>query len=280
MEWNGYGGSMSSATINLEDIGYWTNADSFRALAIHELGHVLGLADIDPNKQSCSLPDVMCYRVPDVEAPSTLDLYAVHFQIHGTPAVTQVTLPSSIPYETARLTMITTTTTTPSTDFSLSVSPSAVLLNPHGKSSPSFNLVVIVNGSGGTIQLAAAGLPPDFKLVNMPPSSGGSPGTTETYAVILEMNNQTANGNYTLTITGNSGNITHSVELKIRVTSPALTSASVVTSSQSTLIVSSVRTNSDILHIGLETLAIAVVLLGVAVVILRTRNSRKKRGSK
>jgi hypothetical protein len=95
---------------------------------------------------------------------------------------------------------------------------------------------------------------------------------------MLEMNNQTPNGNYTLTITGISSNTTHSAKLSIRITSPTLRSTSVETSYQSTLVVSSVRTNSDILHVALEALAIAVVL-GVAVVILRTRNARRSKNT-
>jgi hypothetical protein len=127
-----------------------------------------------------------------------------------------------------------------STDFSLSVSPKIILLNPYGNSPPSFSLNVTVTGSGGSIQLSASVLPPDFKLVNMPTSSGGSSLSTQTYAVTVEAHNQTPNGNYTLTITGISGNFTHSTELTIHVTS--LTITSIETSIQPTFTAQAILT--------------------------------------
>lgn len=171
---------------------------------------------------------------------------------------------------------------TSSTDFSLSVSPNIVQLNQHGSAPPSFSLNVTVIGSGGTIKLSESGLPSDFKLVNMPTSAGGSSLSTETYSILVEAGNQTPNGNYTVTITGISGNFTHSTGLTIRVTS--LTTTSIETSihptftTQATLATQSgVLTNSPSstelsnlstlpLTTSLKPFLAVIVVVGIAVI--------------
>ncbi len=64
-------------------------------LALHELGHALGLTDF-PASLSCPFQDLLCMYYPD-EFPSTLDLYALHQLALGNKE-SEVFLPSNVPY--------------------------------------------------------------------------------------------------------------------------------------------------------------------------------------
>jgi PKD repeat protein len=97
------------------------------------------------------------------------------------------------------------TVTAPPADFAMTVSPSSAVVVMGGTASYTTTLTLL-NGFAGAVDLSVTGLPPSstasFSLdpVNLPAS---------TSTLIVGTSSTTKPGNYTLTVTGTSGGLTH-----------------------------------------------------------------------
>jgi len=94
-------------------------------------------------------------------------------------------------------------------DFSLSASPSTQTIGRGG--STSYTVTVAPSGGfGGAVTLSVSGLP-SRTSGNFSPN----PTTTSTSTLTIKTNRKTPTGSYTLTITGTSGGLTHTVHVTL-----------------------------------------------------------------
>jgi hypothetical protein len=92
-------GNITHAVVFLDTNGLTeqTQHNNSIFLALHEVGHALGLPDLTSSSSSpCLVNDLLCLYYAN-EYPSTLDLYALHRLADGNRNQT-VLLPSTIPY--------------------------------------------------------------------------------------------------------------------------------------------------------------------------------------
>jgi hypothetical protein len=160
-------------------------------------------------------------------------------------------------------------TTSSATDFSLSLSPNSLLVNSN--ESAAFNLIVTVSGTGGAIQLTAQNLPSYFKLINMPTMTGGSTGASQSFTVTLAAGSQIPLGKYSLTLTGVSGNFTHSAILTIIVGSISSTTTQSTSQEQQSATVSLIGAFPTDLGVALA-VALIVGSIGYGVLKKRRKN--------
>lgn len=101
----------------------------------------------------------------------------------------------------------------PTPDFALSVTPSSATVR-QGKKTNYTVAVTPVAGFASAVSLTVTGCPPGASCTLTPTSVMGS-GTS---ALNISTSRSTPTGDYTLTITGTSGNLTHTVQAKLTVT--------------------------------------------------------------
>src|SRR5882762_1999959 len=137
---------------------------------------------------------------------SVLTLSASNTATAGTATVT-------IPGTSGSLTNSTnlTLTVNGAPDFALSAAPSSVSLT-QGSSGASTITVTLQNGFTGSVSLAASGLPSGVNAFLTPSS------TTGTSKLTLAASSTSAVGGFTITITGASGNLTHTASVTLTVT--------------------------------------------------------------
>ncbi len=110
--------------------------------------------------------------------------------------------------------------TVASPDFSMSVSPTTVAVTPGGASGSSTVTVTSLNGFSIAVNLTVScptGLTCTMNPTSATPASGG----TATSALSVSAIAGTAAGNYTATVTGTSGTLSHSTNVSVTVTVPA-----------------------------------------------------------
>jgi len=96
LRWN-YSGNITQAVVFLDTTHLVNMNNGSMFLALHELGHALGLPDLPSSPTSdCQFQDLFCLYYAD-QYPSTLDLYTLHELAAGN-RTTRVSLPSNIPY--------------------------------------------------------------------------------------------------------------------------------------------------------------------------------------
>jgi len=114
---------------------------------------------------------------------------------------------------------LTITEKTPQPDFLMSASPTSLTIYK-GSSATSTITVTSINGFSSTVGLSISGLPADvtasFNPASVMPPSGGS--ATSVLTVSVGMTAMI--GEYTLTITGTSGALEHSINIDLEVMSP------------------------------------------------------------
>jgi len=96
-------------------------------------------------------------------------------------------------------------------DFALSAAPSSVSLT-QGSSGASTIMVTLQNGFTGSVNLSASGMPSGVNAFLTPSS------TTGTSKLTLAASSTSAVGGFTITITGASGNLTHTASVTLTVT--------------------------------------------------------------
>ncbi|HLZ71943.1 MAG TPA: hypothetical protein VKV26_18725 [Dehalococcoidia bacterium] len=100
-------------------------------------------------------------------------------------------------------------------DFSISASPGSLSVSRN--SSGTYTVTIgSTNGFSGSVALAVSGLPAgataSFSPASVTPPAGGSAGST------LTVNTGNRRGNFTLTITGTSGSLSHSTTVTLQIT--------------------------------------------------------------
>ena len=162
-------------------------------------------------------------------------------------------------------------TAAPSTaDFTLSMSPSSVSVNP-GTTSPSMTLsVTTLKGFKGTVALTVNGLPAGVTFSSATPLSLQAGGLQSDYFFTLNASSATSPGAYPITLQGTSGSLIHSVGLTLNVAASAdftlLTSPSGLSvspggsSSPLTLSVSSVNGFSTAVNVSVAGLPAGVTI--------------------
>ena len=111
----------------------------------------------------------------------------------------------------------------PIPDFSISANPNSITVH-QGLSGTSSISITPVLGFASAVTLSASGLPLGITASFNPPSISGNATSTATFAVAPSV----ATGNYTATITGTAGSLSHSTPVSITVdVAPQLTSITV-----------------------------------------------------
>jgi subtilisin family serine protease len=102
-------------------------------------------------------------------------------------------------------------------DFSLGTSPSSVTVTAGGAVTATAT-VSALSGFGGTVALAASGLPAAVGTVTVSPTSVVAAGSAQ---VAVHTASSATPGTYTVTVTGTSGATSHSAAVKVVVVAPA-----------------------------------------------------------
>jgi hypothetical protein len=120
--------------------------------------------------------------------------------------------PTPTPTATPTPTPTATPTPTPVPDYSLSISPSSVTVGRNGGTAV---YTVTINSTGGfnsMVSFMVSGLPAGTTGIFSP-----NPATTTT-TLTLTVNSSTKKGNYTFTVTGTAGSLTHNVTATLKKT--------------------------------------------------------------
>jgi hypothetical protein len=100
----------------------------------------------------------------------------------------------------------------PAPDFTLGASPSSRSVSRHHRQSASYAITVnLVGGFNQSVAFSVQGVPSGATFTLTPPTS--SSGTT----LVVQASQSTPRGTYTITVTGASGSLTHSVSVRLTV---------------------------------------------------------------
>jgi len=103
-------------------------------------------------------------------------------------------------------------------DFSISISPSSLSL-PRGSSGTSLITLTSLNGFSGTVTLSTVVSPASGPRVFLSsPSITLTPGGQSTSTLTVRAQHKTPIGSYTITVTGTSGSVSHSVTMTVDIT--------------------------------------------------------------
>jgi uncharacterized membrane protein len=97
-------------------------------------------------------------------------------------------------------------------DFSLNASPATVQISRGGSGSDTIT-VTAIQGFTGPVSLRVSGIPQRVSASLNPSAVSGSGSS----ALTIKVPKPVRTGTYTLTITGTSGNLTHSIQLSLLV---------------------------------------------------------------
>ncbi len=180
----------ANVTFNNNFECFLSNSANLTEVMTHEIGHSIGLghSSEDPNEPNATLKDAIMF-------------FRAHGDGRGASLRSDDIMGVSFIYPT---------NSGPTQDFSLSLSPSSLTVNPGSTANFTLNRTNI-GGFSGNINIAVSGLPPG--------ATNGLPSTFN-YPVTLPIitSNSTPTGSYTITVTGTSGSLVHSVTATLNVT--------------------------------------------------------------